>query len=107
MTKIQTKIKDNEGNEAEITLESLKQEIDNMKYIKVKNGEEKTLPVAQVLSEIWEATEWLRDIKVIVNTLNKHPKLFKFIKWLLLTVGGLSLLKWGIDYRMWLLELLK
>jgi hypothetical protein len=106
-TKMHISAEDSKGNKGSITLESLQDEINQLKTVTVKNGTEKIMPLPQVVAETWEAVQLLRDIQKMGEIIKRHPTFIKITKYLI--SGGLILqiIRWAIDYREWLWGLFK
>lgn len=107
---MKAKLRDKDGQEAEISIDEFKDlqnRVDNLEYLKVKNGEEKVMPTIQAIAEIWEAVEPLRDIKKVREVFLKYPR---FTKWLLraiVTGGILTLIRWFVEWGNWAMTLFK
>lgn len=103
---IKARIEDEYGNKGEITLDEVNERLKRIEKIKVKNGVEKEIPIDELLRDVWEAIEWLRDIKTVKYIVNKYPLFFKVTKWMFSTGLVLQIIRWVIDYKEWLWNLL-
>lgn len=72
--KMSAEVTDESGVVHKLSLESLHERLSNVENVTVKNGTTKKLPTGQVIAEIWESTEILRDVNVVWRRIKKYRR---------------------------------